>query len=406
MAKLVLNDITSGYASVDTLNSNFTAIETALENTLSRDGTTPNSMSADLDMNGHRILNELAYTGDGFIWEGAWLTDTAYQINNLVQSNGNTYVCTTTHTSGAFATDLAAGKWELVAAKGQDGGGAGNLVAADNLSHVDLIPAIALSNLGGQPYDVTLTALAGTLTAANKIPYATALNTASELDWNASTALANSATTISSNTVVKTAIDELVANCASATPDNTADYFVFEDATDGVQKKALLSTIASSTLGTTKSYGLGTLSGTTADFTGIPTGTKQITLSISGLSTNGTSNFLVQLGDSGGVETTGYLGSAGIIQNAGSSVVTSFTTGFGTLSGSAGNVLHGTVILTLIDSATNLWAFSATTGWSSSAIVGHGGGSKALSGTLDRVRLTTVGGTDTFDAGLVNIIYT
>lgn len=57
MAKLTLNDLSSGSFTVDLLNANFTAIETAMENTLSRNGLAPNSMSAALDMNGNRILN-------------------------------------------------------------------------------------------------------------------------------------------------------------------------------------------------------------------------------------------------------------------------------------------------------------------------------------------------------------
>lgn len=57
MAKLTLNDIASGYASVTKINDNNTAIETAFENTLSRDGTSPNAMNAELDMNSHKITN-------------------------------------------------------------------------------------------------------------------------------------------------------------------------------------------------------------------------------------------------------------------------------------------------------------------------------------------------------------
>jgi hypothetical protein len=57
MAKLTLYDLSSGSYTVDLLNANFALVETALENTLSRDGTTPNTMSASLDMNSNRILN-------------------------------------------------------------------------------------------------------------------------------------------------------------------------------------------------------------------------------------------------------------------------------------------------------------------------------------------------------------
>lgn len=57
MAKLTLQNISAGYVSTAALNANFDAIETALENTLSRDGTAPNQMEADLDLNGNDVLN-------------------------------------------------------------------------------------------------------------------------------------------------------------------------------------------------------------------------------------------------------------------------------------------------------------------------------------------------------------
>jgi hypothetical protein len=63
------------------------------------------------------------------------------------------------------------------------------------------------------------------------------------------------------------------------------------------------------------------------------------------------------------------------------------------------------VVLELLDAATYLWVATVVGGYSTSATLLHGGGSKALSATLDRIRLTTVGGTNTFDAGSVNILY-
>lgn len=57
MTKITLDNIASGYASNDLLNSNFSAIVTAIENTLSRNGTSPNAMSADIDMNSNTIIN-------------------------------------------------------------------------------------------------------------------------------------------------------------------------------------------------------------------------------------------------------------------------------------------------------------------------------------------------------------
>lgn len=116
MAKLTLNSITTGYRAPTALNVNFDLIEAAMENTLSRDGTTPNQMSADIDMNGFRILNQgNAITIDGFNWLGTWVTATAYAVGDVVERSGSAYVCIVAHTSGTFSTDLSAAKWQLVA---------------------------------------------------------------------------------------------------------------------------------------------------------------------------------------------------------------------------------------------------------------------------------------------------
>lgn len=148
MSKLTLTDVTSGYASTTAINANNTLIEAALENTLSRDGTSPNTMNVDLDMNGHRILNELAQSGVGFIWKNAWVTATAYVLNNLVSNAGKSYICTLAHTSGTFGNDLSTGKWELLADQGATGPGSGDMVGANNLSDVANKPT-ALATLGG-----------------------------------------------------------------------------------------------------------------------------------------------------------------------------------------------------------------------------------------------------------------
>jgi hypothetical protein len=138
-------------------------------------------------------------------------------------------------------------------------------------------------------------------------------------------------------------------------------------------------------------------SGTSIDFTGIPAGVKRITVMVSGVSTSGTSIPLVQLGDSGGVETTGYNGSiisTAISSYAGFPFYTSWT---------AATLANGIMILSLLDSATNTWTMNSNI--AITGAVGYAGGAKALSATLDRIRITTVNGTDTFDAGSINILY-
>jgi hypothetical protein len=137
-------------------------------------------------------------------------------------------------------------------------------------------------------------------------------------------------------------------------------------------------------------------SGTNIDFTSIPSWVKRITVMFSGVSTNGSSAVLVQLGDSGGIENTGYLGSA----NA-----TNFTTGFSDGFGDGAAVRHGQFNICLADSSTNKWVCAVSMGKSDTTTSSVGGFSKPLSATLDRVRITTVNGTDTFDAGTINILY-
>ena len=64
MPKIALPTIESGYLSTEALNTAFAAIEEALDNTLSRDGSSPNQLEADLDLNGHNIINSGAVSGD------------------------------------------------------------------------------------------------------------------------------------------------------------------------------------------------------------------------------------------------------------------------------------------------------------------------------------------------------
>ena len=147
-----------------------------------------------------------------------------------------------------------------------------------------------------------------------------------------------------------------------------------------------------------------TTSGTSIDFTSIPSWVKRITVMLEGVSTSGTSNPVFRIGDSGGIETTGYAGSAGYY-TASAQSTSVITAGFGCLSATAAADLHGRLTLELIDASTNTWLGTSIFGRTNSAIIFHGSATKSLSGTLDRVRITTGGGTDTFDAGTMNIIY-
>lgn len=142
-----------------------------------------------------------------------------------------------------------------------------------------------------------------------------------------------------------------------------------------------------------------TASGTAIDFTGIPAGVKRITISFQGVSLSGTDQILVQIGDSVGIEATGYISSGWTVAGG---VVTSSTIGFLIRLGGAGDILSGIMILTRMDGA-HLWVSSHTAKITTAFIVA-GGGDKTLSAELTQLRVTRTG-SDTFDAGSINIMF-
>lgn len=145
-----------------------------------------------------------------------------------------------------------------------------------------------------------------------------------------------------------------------------------------------------------------TTSGTAFDFT-IPSWATEITVMFAGVSLSGTDNVLIQLGDAGGVETTGYLGASSRVAG-GSSTGSTFTTGFGVSGGSDQATIHGAVRITLQDRANFTWVASGTLGRSDAAANIFTGGSKSTSAEATTVRVTR-DGTNTFDAGAVSVSY-
>jgi hypothetical protein len=144
-------------------------------------------------------------------------------------------------------------------------------------------------------------------------------------------------------------------------------------------------------------------SGAVIDFTGIPTWAKRVTVLMSGVSTNGSSVPLVQIGD-GAVVATGYTSSCGVsgAVNAGYGPA---TTGFVFGGAQSGNVIS--LVMVLVHLGSNVWACSFCGGLTNSGNPYgiEGGGTVTLAGALDRVRITTTNGTDTFDAGVINVMY-
>lgn len=155
--------------------------------------------------------------------------------------------------------------------------------------------------------------------------------------------------------------------------------------------------------GTAKAYNWnGLTTNTLIDFENIPSWAKRVTVMFDGVSTNGTSSVRFRLGTSSGVTTSGYLAASSSITTG---VGTTASTGGFDLAdpGSAASVRRGSLIFCLVGS--NAWVVNGGIGYSDSARTSIMFGSVTLSDTLDRIRITTVNGTDTFDAGTINIMY-
>jgi hypothetical protein len=139
--------------------------------------------------------------------------------------------------------------------------------------------------------------------------------------------------------------------------------------------------------------------GTSIDFTGIPSWARRITVMFNGVSTNGTSSLLVQLGTSAGIVASGYTGSLLTFGPA----FTAFSTGFLVSPSVAARTNAGHILITNI--LANAWVESSSLANQASADNTMSAGAVTLAGPLDRVRITTVNGTDAFDNGIVNILW-
>lgn len=179
-------------------------------------------------------------------------------------------------------------------------------------------------------------------------------------------------------------------------PDATTT-FVGTDATQTLTNK----TIQGGAI--TSGTAVASTSGTSIDFTSIPSWVKRVTVMYSGVSTNGTSNYLVQIG-SGSVTSSGYASGSFSVDGTNTTGVSTSTAGFLTARVvTTAALFTGSIVISNITG--NTWVesgslTSVSAGWGTAST-----GSLALAGVLDRVRITTVNGTDTFDAGSINILY-
>jgi len=185
-------------------------------------------------------------------------------------------------------------------------------------------------------------------------------------------------------------------------PDATTTL-VGTDATQTLTNKTLSTGLVMSASAITSGTAVASTSGTSIDFTSIPSWVKRVTVMFTGVSTSGTSLVQIQIG-SGSVTTSGYSAQASYISGASLSNSV-YSSGFVVLNSVSASLTYGGAA-TLCLLGSNTWCESSSFGIASGA---NGqffsAGSITLGGTLDRVRITTVNGTDTFDAGSINILY-
>ena len=147
-------------------------------------------------------------------------------------------------------------------------------------------------------------------------------------------------------------------------------------------------------------------SGTSIDFTGIPSWVKRITVMFNEVSTSGSAYKYIRLGTSGGIVSSNYGSASSLIYGANNCAIDGTGTAFLIRSDVATERISGHAVLTLVDASNYIWSFSSiVSNTTATNRVWHSGGSLSLGGVCTQIRLLTSNGSDTFDNGSVNILY-
>jgi hypothetical protein len=184
------------------------------------------------------------------------------------------------------------------------------------------------------------------------------------------------------------------------TGDTSGQVTISAPAVAGSNTLTLQAATATSAVNT-RATAVASTSGTAIDFTALPSWIKRVTVLFNETSLSASASLLVQIG-SGSVTNTGYIATGNFTNQSSSTAGVSSTSGFPVYMGSTTYAFSGALVIYLVSGNTYVANHS---GKCLTIGANFGGGSVTLGGALDRVRITTSNGTDTFDAGTINILY-
>lgn len=404
----------SGRSTVNTaaLDAEFANIQTTLNQTLGniqiiqRDDGKLADVSVEVRCMAPDVLNLMG----GFNLTGLWQAATYYKVNEICSNGEYTYVCETAHTSGSsfdpqywIQFGFTAGADAAQAAAAAQVSANTALTSKNDAAASAASATASASDAAASSASASTSASTATTQANNASGFATsASNSAAAAAASAASislpiSVANGGTGANNATSARTSLG--VPSTSGVGASGTWGINISGEAASVADNSVTPAKLTQKlTLGTS----VNSTSGVAIDFTGIPGWVKRITVAFNSVGLSSTSHILVQLG-AGSFETSGYSARSNAYNQGSGTTGVNSSAGFPIHIADAAAGISAHLVLTNVSS--NVWVSSHCGTKGDAASVINGGGTKSLVSTLDRIRISTISGTDTFDAGSINILY-